>query len=105
MIGDGTVGLANATDTGFNVELYHHNDLNWTYHATAFEAGGTILLDQNAVHSTANNIAGGEHFAFKRTDSNTPIAGSASEGLVLKVTTTVNNSISYMDSHLTVTAP
>jgi hypothetical protein len=99
------VGLANATDAGFNVQLYHHTDQGWVYSAAAFVAGNTPIEDQNVTHGTDNDIIGGEHFAFKRTGANVAIAGASSEGLVMKVTTTVNNSISYMDSHLTVTAP
>jgi hypothetical protein len=99
------VGLANTTDAGFNVQVYHHNDTGWVYSAAAFTPGNTPVFDQNVIHGAENDIIGGEHFAFKRTGASVAIAGSANEGLVMKVTTTVNNSISYMDSHLTVTAP
>ena len=81
----------------FNVQVYHHNDVGWVYSAGAFVAGNTPILDQNVIHGTENNIVGGEHFAFKHTGDTDAIAGASSEGLVMKVTTSVSNSISYMD--------
>jgi hypothetical protein len=99
------VGLADANDPGFNIQLYVHNDIGWTYAATGFVSGNTPILDMNVIHGTENDVKSGEHFAFKRTGLSNSVASSSSEGLIIKVTTTVNNSISYMDSHLTVTIP
>ena len=97
------VGLCNATDTGFNVELLAHNATGWTYSLAAFKAGNTPLADMNTIHGTEQDIIGGEQFAFKIADLNVPIAGTASEGAIIRVTTGTNNSVSFMNSHITVT--
>lgn len=99
-----SVGLCDSSDTGFNIQLYHHNEIGWVYSAAAFVPGNTPILDWAALYVTEIDIAAGEHFAFKRTGLSTPIAGAASEGLVMKVTTSVNNSVAYLNSHLTVTS-
>ncbi|GAF74973.1 unnamed protein product, partial [marine sediment metagenome] len=99
------VGLANVNDGGFNIQLYHHNDTGWSWSAAAFVAGNTPILDMIVDHGAENTLSGGEHFAYKRVQLSEVLAGSGSEGLVVKVTNTVNNSISYMDTHLTVTVP
>jgi hypothetical protein len=97
------VGLCNATDTDFNVELLAHNATGWTYSLAAFKAGNTPLADMNTIHGTEQDIIGGEQFAFKVADLNTAIAGTASEGAIIRVTTGTNNSVSFMNSHITVT--
>tara|TARA_Y100000034_G_scaffold125423_1_gene174952 strand:+ start:218 stop:1057 length:840 start_codon:yes stop_codon:yes gene_type:complete len=91
------VGLANANDSGFNIELLHHETTGWTYHATAFQPGGTVLLDMNTIHSTEQDIDNGEHFAFKRDSLSQAIDGDGSEGFVIRVTTGANNAVSYLN--------
>lgn len=99
------VGLCNASDAGFNIQLLYHNSSGWTYSAGAFVPGNTPILDMNVDHGTPNNIVAGEHFAYKRTGVDQAMQSSQSEGLVIRITTTTNNAVSYMDSHLTATIP
>ena len=98
-------GLANAGDTGFNIEALHHNSTGWTYSAAAFQAGNTPVGDMNTDYSTAKDLTAGEQFAWKRTDFSEAIASSNSEGLIIRVTTGTVNSVSYMNGHSTVTSP
>jgi len=101
--GSENVGLCNASDSGFNIEILHHDASGWTYSAAAFVAGSVAVANMNTDCSTEQDITAGEQFAWKRTGLTHAISGSGSEGLVIRVTTGVNNSISYMDSHLGVT--
>lgn len=94
------VGLAGATDTGFNLKLFHHSPTGWTYAATGFVAGGTVLANMNTDYSTEQNLANGESFAYKRINLNTDIAGDSTEGLVLEITTGANKAVEIMDIHI-----
>lgn len=95
-----SVGLANAVDNGFNVELLHHSATGWTYAASGFQAGNAVIASMNTVHSTEQDLDAGEPFAFKRSGLAFDVAGGDSEGVIIRVTTSANNSISYMDSHV-----
>jgi len=94
------VGLCNATDGSFDIILYKHSSTGWTYSAGAFIAGGTIIAQMTTVHSTESELDGGEEFAFKRSSLMDIINGELSEGLVISVTTGVNNSISFLNAHV-----
>ena len=94
------VGLCNANDSGFDIELLHHKATGWTYAATGFVAGSSAIVKMTTVHSTESDIDAGEPFAFKRTVLAESVSGSASEGVVIRITTGANNSVSYMDSHI-----
>ncbi len=100
------VGLAGANDTGFNLRLFHHSAAGWTFAASGFVPGGTVLADMNSDYSTEKDLANGESFAYKRVNLNTDITGDNSEGLVLEITTSANKAVEIMDLHLGVhTAP
>ena len=105
------VGLAGATDTGFNIRLIHYNSADWTYAATGFVPGPTAgdtsdLANMNIDHSTEQNLANGEQFAYKRSDLNTDVAGNVLEGVLIEITTTANKAVESMDIHIGVhTAP
>ncbi len=94
------VGLAGANDTGFNIRLFHHNSSGWTYAATGFTPGGTVLANMNTDHSTEQDLASGEQFAYKRVDLNTDVDGEDSEGLVLELITSANKAIEFVDVHI-----
>lgn len=93
-------GLANANDTGFEIELLHHNATGWTYHATVFVAGNTALLSMNTIYSTEQDLDIDTPFAFKRTGLSTAVAGANSEGVIVRVTTGASNSVNFMDTHI-----
>lgn len=94
------VGLAGANDGGFNIELLHHTATGWTYAATGFVAGGTVLLDMGSIYSTEQDIDNDQPFAFKRTGLSTAVSGSGSEGYVIRTTTGTNNAVSYLNAHV-----
>lgn len=105
IVGVESVGLCNATDTGVEIELIHHNNAGWVWSAAAFQAGNAPIATMNTDHGTEQDIAGGEQFAWKRANLSIPVIGSGLEGAIVRVTTGVNNSISFMDTHLKVTIP
>lgn len=94
------IGEANADDAGFNVQLIHHNATGWTYAPTGFVAGNTAILDMNVDYSTEQDLDGGEPFGYKRVGLSTSVDGGGSEGIIVRVTTSVNDAISYMDTHV-----
>ena len=87
-----SVWLAGANDTGINIELIHHKDTGWTFNAAAEPTPPTALASLVGDHSTDDQTVNGEYGAWKRTNLDTDIAGSQSEGVILKVTTTANKS-------------
>jgi len=99
------VGLCDATDTGFNIELLHHTSSGWTFSAGAFVAGNTPLKSMNTIHSTEQNITAGEGFAFKASTINHAVAGASSDGFLIRITTSVNNSVAYLNAHVDATIP
>jgi hypothetical protein len=96
------VGLADASDAGFNVEVLHHKATGWTYSAAAFAPGATPLASLVGDYVTESNLTAGEGFAWKRADLVQAIDSANMEGLLMRVTTSVNNSVAYMSAHLAV---
>ena len=94
-------GEAGANDSGYNVSLLHHSSTGWTYHASAFSPGGTVICDMNTDYNTEVNLVSGEDFAYKRTNLNTAIVGSSTEGVIVKITTGSANSVDHSDIHIT----
>ena len=97
------VGLCNATDTGADIELLKHAETGWTYSAGAFVAGRTPIAKMTTVHGTESDPTAAKYFAFKRAALTTTITGTAKEGVLIRITDSVNNSITFMDSHIGVT--
>ena len=93
-------GRANANDAGFDIELMHHKATGWTYHASAFVAGAEVVAQLSTDRGPERALVAGEHFAYKRTNLHEHMDGTGSEGLVIRVTTTTNNSIEYMNCHV-----
>ena len=95
-------GRAGAADTSFNVELLHHKNAGWTYHATAFVPGGNSIVNMNTDHNTEVNLASGEPFAYKRTGLSTTVDGSSTNGVIVRVTTGANGAVD--DSNIRIIA-
>jgi len=93
-------GLPGANDSDFNVELLHHNDQGWTFAATGFVAGGTVLVDFAADYSTESDLDNGIPFAYQRIDIDTLINVSNQEGLLIRITAGANQSIKEMNLHI-----
>lgn len=99
------VGRAGATDTGFNIRLFHHNAADWTYAATGFVPGpsagdATELANMNTDYSTEQDLVNRAHFAYKRVDLNQDVSGNNGEGIIVEITTTANRAVESMDVHV-----
>lgn len=105
------VGFAGATDSSFNIRLFHHNSADWTYAASGFIPGPTAndtseLANMNTDHNTEINLANGEPISYKRANLNTDISGTGLEGLIIEIITGANKAVEDLDIHLGVhTAP
>ena len=94
------VGLCNVDDNSFNIEIMHHKATGWTYSAAAFVAGAEVFANMNTIHGTEQDPDDSEYFAFKRASMTEAINGADSEGVIIRITTSVNNSITRMDTHI-----
>jgi hypothetical protein len=95
-------GRAGADDTGFGIDLLHHQSTGWVYHATAFVPGSitTPIASMNTDTAPENNLANGENFAYKRANLSTYIQGGNEEGFIIKITTSANRAVEAMDCHI-----
>ena len=97
-------GLAGASDANFNVELLHHKATGWTYNIGAFVPGSApAIFNLQTVHAGDDNLQNNEPFSFKRSGLAVAVAGSAGEGFIIRVTTSLNNSVEIVDFHVAVT--
>ncbi len=94
------VGLADANDSSFDIEVLHHKTAGWVYSAAAFVPGAAALYKQTTIHSTESDLDNGEPFAFKRFSLSDIIEGGSVEGILVRVTTGAAKSIAYMDCHI-----
>ena len=85
--------LGGATDTAPNIILRHHNgtagNTDWAYTGSG-ATPPTALAAMATDHSTEDNVINGENGAWKRTDLNAAVSGSASEGTIFEIVTTAN---------------
>lgn len=96
-------GEARANETGLNIELLHHEPTAFIYHASAFVPNQTALISLATDYGTNNDVANGDGFAYKRTGLTTSVNADNGEGLIIRVTTVVNNSINDASFHIGVT--
>lgn len=89
-------GEAGASDSGFNIILFHHSTSGWTYAATGFVPGGTQLANMNTDHSTEQDLSNAEPFAWKKTDLNTDVDGNNGEGVVVRIDTSSARAVESM---------
>lgn len=85
--------LAGANDSGLNIELLHHKSSGWTYGAGGTPTVSTAIAAMATDHSTERNAVNGESGAWKRTNLDTFINASGSEGIMWRLTTTANKAI------------
>lgn len=106
LMGFETLTLAGANDSSFEIKLFKHSSINWTYSAGAFAPGGELVqingndIQLTNIISTNNNLVNGQECAFKIVGINDTIHGSNGNGLVIEVTTGTNNSIEISNAHL-----
>lgn len=91
-------GLAGANDTGFDVRLLKHSSSGWTYAATGFSPGNGPIASLATDYVTEKNLVNGSDFAYDRTNLNTAVEGSGSEGYIVEITTGANNAIQYINT-------
>ena len=90
-----------ANETGFDIQLLLHSSAGWTYSAAAFVPGAAAFVSSlTDLSATNDNFADNFDAAYKRAGLSQAVAGSGSEGIVIRVVTAVNASISYGDIHL-----
>lgn len=93
-------GEARANETGLNVELLYHEATAFVYSAGAFVPNATPLISMATDYGTNNDVASGDGFAYKRSGLSTVVAGTNGEGILIRITTAVNNSINDAVAHL-----
>ena len=93
--------LGGAGDAGFDIRLKHHKATGWTYAATGFTAGNGNIISRLVDQGIDGDVVSGKDGAWKRTGLDTYINSSASEGLVIEIVTTANNTIQTMDIGIT----
>ena len=94
------VGTGGATDTGFEIVLYHHHAEGWIYAVTGFTPTSDVIVSSVTDLGGDDNLAANVPFAYKRTNLTHFVAGGASEGVLIRVTTSANNAIEFMDMHI-----
>jgi hypothetical protein len=75
-----------STDTASDLAVLHHKATGWTFNAGSTPTPPTALARRSTDHGVENGHQDGAPGAWKRTNINQAIAGSASEGLILEVT-------------------
>lgn len=93
-------GLMRANETGLNIELLHHEATAFVYSAAAFSPNVTPLISLGTDYSTDNDVGTGESFSYKRSALSAAVIGGDSEGVIIRVTTVVNNSINHANFHI-----
>ena len=85
---------------GFDVILYKHNSSDWNYAATGFKPTPAVIAQRSTDQASFLRVADGVESAWKRTNLDTFINGSGSEGVVIEIQTGSPNTIQIMDLHL-----
>jgi len=93
-------GQAEENDTGFNIEIIKHTLTGYTYSAAAFDPVVNVIASSATDLVTEKNLVSGEEFAWKHTGLSADILGAGSEGFMIRVTTSVNDSITFMNGSL-----
>jgi len=96
------VGLGGATDVNFALQVLKQAPTGWTYAATGFTPGNGILADLSVSYSPEDNVVNGEAFHFKldSTALSDVILGSQDEGVLVRIVTTQNNTVQYLNCHI-----
>lgn len=81
--------LGGANDTAPDIQLIHHKLTGWTYTGSG-ATFPTPLAAMATDHVTEIQVRNGEDGAWKRTDLDTAISGSGSEGILFAVINTSN---------------
>ncbi len=85
--------VGGASDSGFDIELLHHQATGWTYAASSFVPGDGPIAALSTDSPTNMNLVNGESMRWKRDNLSTVVAGSIDEGYIARITTGANNSV------------
>jgi len=88
------VWLGGGNDNSPNILLRHHTDAGWTYNAGAAPTPPTAIADMNTDHVTEIQVRNDEEGAWKRTNLDVDVNGSASEGIIVEIFTNNNQTFS-----------
>ena len=92
---------ASANETGLDVEVFHYNSAEMTYSAAAFDPMAQAQYSLLTDHTTeGNDIDDNFDGGWKRSGIGLAVSGSGSAGIIVRVTTAIDNSISYGVLHL-----
>ena len=92
-----------ANESNLGIRYLKHDADNWTYSAAAFVPGGTVIASMDTDYGVNDEFDNGEYGSFKPAGLSVAIDGADSEGVVIEVSTAVNNSIHNIDCHVGVT--
>ena len=90
----------NANDSGMNIKLLHHKASGWTYAASGFVPGNGSICERLTDQQIESDVDTGADGAYKRAELNTFVDSGGSEGIILEITTTQNNTIQTMDINI-----
>jgi hypothetical protein len=89
-------GRAGANDTGFDIQVLHHKATGWIYSAAAFVPGTTPVCSLVGDYGIDNDLVSNERFTYDRS-LNQPIDGTIGEGFLIRIVTTANKAVEFMD--------
>lgn len=93
-------GNPNRNDNSFDIELLYHKTSGWIYDAVSFIPGASPFCQMTDIHITESDLDADKPFAFKLAGQSLSVNGNDSEGILIRVTTGVNNSVFYMNIHI-----
>ena len=91
---------AGANESAFDVKLRHHKFTGWTYHASAFVPGSENIASLATDYGGNVEFDNDEHGSYKRSGLAVAVDGTDHEGVIIEISTAVNNSLSYLDAHI-----
>lgn len=91
LVGFEATWIGARNDTAPNVRLLHHKADEWTYNAGSTPSPPTAIASMVADYNTEIQIRADEEGAWKRDNLTTMINGANSEGTIVEITTTTNN--------------
>lgn len=91
LVGLETTWLGARNDNDPNVRLLHHKSSGWTYNNGSTPTTPTAIASMLDDYGTEHLIRSDEEGAWKRDNLTTAINGAGSEGTIIEITTTTNN--------------
>jgi hypothetical protein len=95
VVGLESTWLGGATDTGFNIQLYHHKSTGWTFNSGAAPTPPTPLAALSTDHGAGDGVILNSQGAWKRVNLDQDVDGSLSEGTIFQITTTAAKTIQH----------